>query len=144
MSDSNTQSVVEPLVRIYNKRAHTLTHGKHKAVAQAFSTISKSVAEGWMKQFPGEIVDASTAQKEINGATAEAQELREKLAAAQKQVEVLEAKPANAGKLGAQLDAANKRADAAEAATVALNKRIAELEEQLTEPAKVPLGSDMV
>lgn len=144
MPDSNTQIAAEPLVRVYNKRGHTLIHGKHRAVAQAFSTVPKTVAELWMKQFPDGVVEASEAQKEINGAAAEASELREKLAAALKQIAALEAKPVNAGKvssqlsaLQAQLDAVTKRADAAEATA-------AQLEEQLTRPAPARAGSDMV
>ncbi len=110
MSADNTPAV-EPLVRVYNKRAHHIQTGPHKAAPSAFATVPKSVADAWMKQWPVGIVEAAVAQREINGAAAEAAQLREQAAAKDKRIAELEAqlaRPAPAsGKRGGRQSGAD-------------------------------------
>ena len=90
MPDATTQA--EPLVRIYNKRAHSIIAGPHKAAPSAFSTVPRSIADAWMKQWPDGVVEASEAQKELNGANAELEVLRARVAELEKENAAIKSK----------------------------------------------------
>jgi hypothetical protein len=90
MPAENTPAV-EPLVRVYNKRGHTITVGTAKIPPQSFGTVPQSVAQALMKQWPAGVVEASVAQAEVGGAVAEANALRERVAALEKENAALKA-----------------------------------------------------
>lgn len=93
------EPVTEPIVRIYNKRAHSIDGGKGAKVAAAsFATVPKAVADAWMKQWPDHIVLASEAIQEVNGANAQAETLREENEKLKKELEALKAKPVKGDK----------------------------------------------
>lgn len=94
MPADNTPAV-EPLVRVYNKRAHHITVGSSKIAPQSFGTVPQSVASALMKQWPEGVVEAAVAQQEIGGAHAEANILRERVAALEKENTALKAAPAS-------------------------------------------------
>ena len=92
----------EETVRLYNRSDREFQHGTHKARRTTFCTVPKSVADVWLKGYPNDIVLASDAQKEINGAQAELVDTKAKLDAALKELEELKAK--SGGKKSSKAD----------------------------------------
>ena len=120
------ETTPEPLIRIYNKRAHSIDGGPNAKVGPAsFATVPESVAKAWMKQWPEGVVTAADAQRQVTGATAEANEAKAKLAEAEKRIADLESK---LGKPN------SKRVTELENALADAQAKISELEEKLTKP----------
>ncbi len=77
-------------VRVYNRSARHFIHGEHRAPPNSFVTVPKDVADRWYRLFPDEVVEAATAQQEINGSAAEVVSLKEQLVKAEARVAELE------------------------------------------------------
>lgn len=89
--ETKTPVKTDPLVRVYNKsERQTFDHGAHKAAPSSFATVPQSVADLWYRLFPGIVVEAGVAQKELGGMAAELAAAREKLAASEARIAKLE------------------------------------------------------
>ena len=93
-------------VRVYNRSTRqTIEHAPHKASPSSFVNVPQDVADRWMRLFPGIIVEAGIAQKELGGVTAELAEARKALAAANARLQELDGAKAAPAKVKIKPDA---------------------------------------
>lgn len=89
---SKSAAPVDEMVRVYNKSAQqTFDHAPYKAAPSAFVTVPRSVAENWYRLFPGIVVEAGVAQKELGGVQAELSAEKAKVAALEAELAKLRA-----------------------------------------------------
>lgn len=117
MSETHQPAPAEKSVRVYNRSPRrSFLHEPFRLAPSSFLEVPASVAKNWITMFPGDVVEAGTAQRELSGLGAELAETKAKLASAEAQLANLKTDP---------------KGDKARADLEAANSRIKELEKQL-------------
>lgn len=79
-SNTNMAKSIPTMTRVYNRSGRSFIHDKFIAAPHTFTDVPAEVADLWLKDYPKDIIESATAQRELGGAQAELAEAKNRIA----------------------------------------------------------------